>query len=173
MTKIKLLLLKISILRTGLRVFTALCMFLPAFLSPFFTDIPNLIVYFSGSCFFLLIFQCFCVPRYSVIGKILIDETGMTIYSDNEVPIYRPDDIKRIDLEYKGFRGGEPNVPLSLAIRFLPIGSQSGIGTIYFETTQKKKKWINFLAVRNIKKDLYSMRTLLLARGIDFRLIMW
>ena len=170
MTKIKLLLLKISILKTGLRVLTVLCMFLPAFLSPFFTDIPNLIVYFSGSCFFLLLIQCFCVPRYKVCGKILIDETGMTIYSEREIPIYRPYDIKRIDLEYKGYRGGEPNVPVPI---FLPIGSQSGIGTIYFETRQKEKKWISFLAVRNIRKDLYSMQTLLLARGIDFRLIMW
>ena len=164
----ELILLKISILKTAIRVLTCLCFFLPAFVSPFYTDVPDLYFYFVGFCIIFLIVQINFFPNYKINGKIQIEETGISIQFKNKTHVYRSSDIKRIDIEYKGYRGGEHNISLPI---FLPLTSQDGINTLYIETIQGEKDWIYFLALKNIKRNLISLQTLFLNNGVNFQLI--
>ena len=168
----ELILLKISILKTAIRVLTFWCIFLPLFVSPFFTDVPNLIVYFAGFCMIFLVVQINLIPRYKISGKIQIEEKiGITIQSQNKTNIYSPSDIKRMDIEYKGHQGNQSGTDKFFPI-FMPLLNQEGIGTLYIETVQGRKDWIYYLAIKNIKKNLLSMQSLFLKNGVDFRLIM-
>ena len=164
----KLILLKISILKTAIRVLTFWCIFLPAFVSPFYTDVPDYYFYFAGFCMLFLVVQINLIPRYKVSGKIQIEEEiGITIASKNKTIVYRSSDIKRLDIEYKGYQGGTDKFsPI-----FMPLLNQEGIGTLYIETVQGRKDWIYYLAKRNVKKNLLSMQSLFIQNGVDFRLI--
>ena len=115
-----------------------------------------------------LIIQINFIPRYKISGKIQIKETGITIQSKNKTTFYRPSDIKRIDIEYKGYRGGEHNISVPI---FLPLTSQEGINTLYIETVQGRKDWIYFLALKNVKRNLMSLESLFLKNGVNFQLI--
>jgi len=164
----ELLLLKISIIKTTIRVLTFCCIFLPIFVSPFYTDVPDLYYYFVLICMVSLVIQINFIPRYKISGKVSIDEIGITIQSTQKIIKYHPSDIKRIDIEYNGYRGGEYNVSVPT---YIPLVLQEGINTLYIETVQGRKDWIYFLSLKNVKKDLFSLQSLFLKNGVDFRLI--
>ena len=166
----KLILLKISIIKTAFRVLTGLCIFLPAFLSLFLTNIPNWMGYFSFACLVFLVIQSYLIPRYEISGKIQIEEKGIIIQTQENSVMYRLSDIKRIDIEYKGYKGGGDDKPHPI---FLPLITQDGIGTFYIETVQPNRKdWLHFLSGKNIKKELLTTQSLFWSLGVDFRLIM-
>jgi len=165
----ELILLRISIFKTAIRVVSFLSIFLPALVSPFYSNVPDIFFYFTGCCILLLIVQINFIPRYKISGKIQIEEAGITIQSTKKTITYSISDIKRIDIEYKGYRGGEEKISAPI---FLQLTMQEGINTLYVETVQGRKDWIYFLSLKNIKKDLMSLQSLFLKNGVNFQLIL-
>ena len=165
----ELLLLRISIIKTMIRVLTFCCLFLPLFLTPFIT-VPNWVIYFSGGSILLLIIQINFIPRYRESGKIQVTESEILIQSKKRETLftYSTSEIKLIIFEYEGHKGEEQNISIPI---FMPMTTKEGIGNIYLETKQNKKQRFHFLAPKNIRKDLFLIQKKFWENEIDFRLI--